>query len=153
MSTATVIAPGGLSDAPDVYRTPPQRPSLAETQQCGGTLTTKHYENFHAATFFPPLCLRPHFECVYAFCRTSDDLGDEVADTATATRLLSKWRAMLHECFATAQLLLHPVSAALRRTIARCQLPMQQFDDLISASQQDQVYTHHALLATLSGAR
>ncbi|QMV20093.1 squalene synthase HpnC [Granulicella sp. 5B5] len=138
-----------LIGAPELYRTPAQRPSLAEAQQWCKTLATTHYENFHVATFFLPSALRPHFHSVYAFCRTSDDLGDEVADTATATRLLSEWRAMLHECFATPALSRHPVFIALQPTIAQCNLPIEPFDDLISAFERDQVYTHHATLATL----
>jgi squalene synthase HpnC len=139
----------GLEGAPEVYRTPQVRPSLAEAQAWCRTLTATHYENFHVATFFLPKALRPHFESVYAFCRTSDDLGDEVADTATATRLLGEWRGMLHECFARPELSRHPVFVALQPTIAACALPMEPFDDLISAFEQDQVYTHHASLETL----
>lgn len=138
-----------LLGAPELYRTPAQRPSLAEAQAWCKTLATTHYENFHVATLFLPTQLRPHFHSVYSFCRTSDDLGDEVADTETATRLLSEWRAMLHECFATPELSKHPVFVALQPTIVECKLPMRPFDDLISAFEQDQVYTHHASLATL----
>lgn len=149
----SALAAAPLSDqligAPELYRTPAQRPSLAEARQWCKTLATTHYENFHVATFFLPSALRPHFHSVYAFCRTSDDLGDEVADTTTATRLLSEWRSMLHECFITPELSRHPVFVALQPTIAQCHLPMQPFDDLISAFEQDQVYTHHASLATL----
>jgi squalene synthase HpnC len=93
--------------------------------------------------------LRPHFHSIYAFCRTSDDLGDEVADTATATRLLAEWRDMLRECFVRPELSRHPVFVALYPTIAQCRLPLNPFDDLISAFEQDQVYTHHESLATL----
>ena len=39
---------------------------------------------------FLPQRLRAHFFSIYAFCRTSDDLGDEVADTALATHLLGE---------------------------------------------------------------
>jgi squalene synthase HpnC len=138
-----------LFGAPDLYRTPAVRPSLAEAQLWCKTLATTHYENFHVATFFLPAALRPHFHSIYAFCRTSDDLGDEVADTATATRLLAIWRTMLHECFAAPADSKHPVFVALQPTIAACKLPMQPFDDLISAFEQDQVYTHHESLATL----
>jgi squalene synthase HpnC len=138
-----------LLGAPELYLTPSARPSLAEAQAWCKTLATTHYENFHVATFFLPAALRPHFHSVYAFCRTSDDLGDEVADTATATRLLSAWRAMLHQCFAHPELSRHPVFVALQPTIAACDLPMQPFGDLISAFEQDQVYTHHESLATL----
>jgi squalene synthase HpnC len=138
-----------LLGAPELYLTPATRPSLAEAQAWCKTLTTTHYENFHVATFFLPTALRPHFHSVYAFCRTSDDLGDEVADTATATRLLAEWRTMLHQCFTYPELSRHPVFVALQPTIAARNLPPQPFDDLISAFEQDQVYTHHESLATL----
>jgi squalene synthase HpnC len=138
-----------LLGAPPLYLTPATRPSLAEAQTWCKTLTTTHYENFHVATFFLPPALRPHFHSVYAFCRTSDDLGDEVADTATATRLLATWRAMLHQSFTHPELSQHPVFVALQPTIAARNLPIQPFDDLISAFEQDQVYTHHESLATL----
>jgi squalene synthase HpnC len=138
-----------LEGAPEVYRTPAVRPTLAEAQAWCKTLATTHYENFHVATAFLPSALQPHFHSVYAFCRTSDDLGDEVADTATATRLLATWRAMLHECFARPEISRHPVFVALQPTIEQCGLPVEPFDDLISAFEQDQVYTHHASLETL----
>lgn len=138
-----------LLGAPALYLTPAARPSLAEAQAWCETLATTHYENFHVATFFLPTALRPHFHSIYAFCRTSDDLGDEVADTTTATRLLAEWRAMLHQCFAHPELSRHPVFVALQPTIAQCSLPVEPFDDLISAFEQDQVYTHHESLATL----
>jgi squalene synthase HpnC len=149
VSEAALLLGDTLVGAPEVYRTPALRPSLAEAQAWCRRLATTHYENFHVATVFLPRALRPHFESVYAFCRTSDDLGDEVADTVTAVRLLATWRAMLHECFARPALSRHPVYVALQPTIAQCGLPVGPFDDLISAFEQDQVYTHHASLETL----
>jgi squalene synthase HpnC len=148
----TVLTPretGKLIGAPEIYLTPEVRPTLAEAQAWCKHLATTHYENFHVATFFLPAKLRPHFHSVYAFCRTSDDLGDEVATTALATCLLTEWRSMLHECFSKPELSMHPVFVALQPTIAECGLPMQPFDDLISAFEQDQIYTHHESLATL----
>jgi squalene synthase HpnC len=56
---------------------------------------------------------------------------------------------MLHQCFTQPELSRHPVFVALQPTIAQCHLPLQPFDDLISAFEQDQVYTHHESLATL----
>ena len=138
-----------LIGAPELYLTPAARPSLTEAQAWCKTITTTHYENFHVASFFLPTALRPHFHSVYAFCRTSDDLGDEVADTATATRLLATWRVMLHQCFTNPTASRHPVFVALQPTIAQRNLPIQPFDDLISAFEQDQVYTHHESLGTL----
>jgi squalene synthase HpnC len=152
-ATSAPVSPSDFDDrllgAPPLYLTPAARPSLAQAQAWCKTLTTTHYENFHVATFFLPAALRPHFHSVYAFCRTSDDLGDEVADTATATRLLATWRAMLHQCFADPAASRHPVYVALQPTITARNLPVQPFDDLISAFEQDQVYTHHESLATL----
>ncbi len=141
--------PGSLVGAPEVYCTPAQRPTLAEAQAWCKHLAETHYENFHVATFFLPKKLKPHFHSVYAFCRTSDDLGDEVGDTALAAQLLAEWRGMLHECFARPEISRHPVFVALQPTVAACALPREPFDDLISAFEEDQVYTHHASLATL----
>jgi squalene synthase HpnC len=138
-----------LIGAPEVYLTPAARPSLTEAQAWCKHLATTHYENFHVATFFLPAALRPHFHSVYAFCRTSDDLGDEVADTATAMRLLGQWRAMLHQCFEDPEQSRHPVYVALQPTIAAKNLPVQPFDDLISAFEHDQVHTHHESLESL----
>jgi squalene synthase HpnC len=148
MSTLTALD-DSLQGAPSLYLTPAVRPTLSEAQVWCKTLATTHYENFHVATLFLPAALRPHFHAVYAFCRTSDDLGDEVADTAIATHLLATWRAMLHECFSTPERSRHPVYVALQPTIAACNLPMQPFDDLISAFEADQIYTHHESLQTL----
>jgi squalene synthase HpnC len=152
MSTIATPVPAiddRLIGAPPLYLTPAVRPSLAEAQEWCRHLAITHYENFHVATFFLPASLRPHFYSVYAFCRTSDDLGDEVADTATATRLLGQWRTMLQQCFDHPAQSRHPVYVALQPTIQQCKLPIAPFDDLISAFEQDQVYTHHESLATL----
>ena len=140
---------GELDGAPEIYLTPVTRPSLEQSLLWCKQLATSHYENFHVTTFFLPKRLRPHFYSVYAFSRTSDDLGDEVADTKTATRLLGEWRAMLHECFEHPEQSRHPVYVALQPTIKECELPMEPFDDLISAFEQDQVYTKHESLQTL----
>ena len=156
MSTAMHVEPtlqsgqeGSLPGAPELYLTPAERPSLAQAQAWCKRLAETHYENFHVATFFLPASLRPHFHSLYAFCRTSDDLGDEVGDTALATRLLAEWRSMLHECFAHPERSRHPVFVALQPTIAARHLPIEPFNDLITAFEQDQVYPLHQSLATL----
>ncbi|HEY4009645.1 MAG TPA: squalene synthase HpnC [Acidobacteriaceae bacterium] len=140
---------GELEGSPEVYLTPSERPSLEHAMMWCKQLAATHYENFHVTTFFLPKRLRPHFYSVYAFCRTSDDLGDEVGDTATATRLLGEWRAMLQECFAHPERSRHPVFVALQPTIAACSLPIGPFEDLITAFERDQVYPKHESLATL----
>jgi squalene synthase HpnC len=140
---------GELDGAPEIYLTPVERPSDEQALLWCKQLATTHYENFHVTTKFLPKRLRPHFYSVYAFCRTSDDLGDEVGDTKTATRLLGEWRAMLHECFEHPERSRHPVYVALQPTIKCCELPMEPFEDLITAFEEDQVYPKHASLETL----
>jgi squalene synthase HpnC len=140
---------GSLAEAPIELRTPLVRPLFEDAQVWCKHLATTHYENFHVATSLLPKALRPHFYSLYAFCRVSDDLGDEVGDTEVASKLLAQWRGMLHECFAKPELSRHPVFVALQPTIAQCGLPIEPFDDLITAFEQDQVYTHHESLGTL----
>ena len=98
-----------LAGAPAEYALPAVRPTLAEAQAWCRALASSHYENFHVATWFLPKRIRPYFESIYAFSRVADDLGDEVADTATATRLLGEWRAMLYECYGAPGESRHPV--------------------------------------------
>ena len=55
-------------------------------------LTATHYENFSVVTWLTPREHRPAFQSIYAFCRWSDDLGDEVGDPERSLELLSWWR-------------------------------------------------------------
>jgi squalene synthase HpnC len=132
-----------LLGAPPEYLTPLERPTLAEAQAWCRNLASSHYENFHVATFFLPRKVRPHFESIYAYCRVADDLGDEVADPAVATRLLDTWGAMLDECYDTPERSMHPVFVALQETIQECNPPRQLFADLLHAFRLDQVKTDY----------
>jgi squalene synthase HpnC len=140
-ASETAVLDASLSGAPDAYLTPAIRPTLAEARLWCRNLATTHYENFHVATWFLPKRVRPHFESVYAYCRVSDDLGDEVADRATALRLLDAWGAMLDECYDTPERSHHPVFVALHETIAAHDLPRGLFHDLLSAFKLDQTTT------------
>ena len=138
-----------LDEGPLEYRTPDIRPSLDEAGAWCRRLATSHYENFHVATFFLPKRVRPHFESIYAYCRVSDDLGDEVSDPATATRLLDTWRAMLDECYDAPEHSRHPVFIALHHTIQVTGVPRELFARLLDAFRQDQSKTHFASIDEL----
>jgi squalene synthase HpnC len=138
-----------LTGGPVEYLTPATRPTLAEAQAWCKHLATTHYENFHVATWFLPKRVRPHFQSIYAFSRVADDLGDEVADTATATRLLTTWQAMLDQCYDDPAASRHPVFVALQQTIAETGVPRQLFADLIHAFQMDQTVTRYDSLEQL----
>jgi squalene synthase HpnC len=116
-------------------------PSVVEANRYCRELATSHYENFTVVSWFLPPELRQHMYNIYAFCRWSDDLGDETGDTARSTELLAWWRNELQRCF-TGQAS-HPVYVALRPTIERFHLDPKPFEDLISAFQQDQRVTEY----------
>lgn len=132
-----------LLGAPPEHLTPLERPTLEEAQAWCRNLASTHYENFHVATFFLPRKVRPHFESIYAYCRVADDLGDEVADPAVATRLLDTWGLMLDECYDAPERSMHPVFVALHETIRECNPPRQLFLDLLHAFRMDQVKTEY----------
>ncbi len=138
-----------LEGAPAGLLEPEVRPSAEEALLWCKALATSHYENFHVATSLLPKRLRAHFYAVYAYCRVSDDLGDEVADRAVASRLLATWRGMLGECFDAPALSRHPVFVALRPSIVACDLPREPFVALVRAFQQDQVKTRFTSMAEL----
>ncbi len=115
-------------------------------------LAVSHYENFPVLTRLVPAHLRDDFAAVYAFCRWSDDLGDETgSDEAARSRsleLLAAWRRMLIECVAHAHdparpAPTHPVYAALTRTMRAHNLSDRPFHHLIDAFEQDQRLTRY----------
>jgi hypothetical protein len=85
-----------FSGLPPEYAIPAQAPSLGEALAYCERLARRHYENFSVATWFLPERVRPHFYSVYAYCRISDDLGDEVGDPRESLRLLNEWEEELN---------------------------------------------------------
>ncbi len=105
-------AAAGWARLPAEYAIPESAPTVAEAEEYCRRLARSHYENFSVASWFLPGRLRQHFFNVYAYCRISDDLGDEVGDTAASLRLLDEWEAELNACYEGAPR--HPVFVALR---------------------------------------
>lgn len=124
------------NNLPPEYAIPAQAPSLAEAQEYCRRLARSHYENFSVASWFLPQRLRQHFFNVYAYCRISDDLGDEVGDPAASLRLLDQWEAELDACYCGSPR--HPVFVALAETVRKFDIPKQPFADLLRAFRQDQ---------------
>jgi len=104
-------------------------------------LACRHYENFAVASRLVRRGLRRDLARVYAYCRTTDDLGDEHGDAARAH--LDRWREEVLEVFAGGRAV-HPVLVALHETIAHYALPPQPFLDLIQANLQDQDVSRYA---------
>ena len=131
----------GWDALPESYRIPAVAPTLDEARAWCKQLAESHYENFHVASWFLPRDLRPHFYSIYAYCRVSDDLGDEVGDSAQALALLDLWGRELDACYEGRAR--HPVFVALAETIRECFIPKEPFADLLVAFRQDQVVTRY----------
>jgi squalene synthase HpnC len=110
----------------------------------------RHYENFTVASRLSPRWLRRHLTRVYAFCRFTDDLGDESGDRAVAMRRLRRWRDETRESFDHDERT-HPVLVALADTVRRFRLEAQPFVDLIDANLQDQRVDTYEDWAALRG--
>lgn len=110
--------------------------TLEEAEAYTRWLASRHYENFHVATFLLPGRLRQDFYNLYAYCRWADDLGDELGDADESLRWLAWWGEELEAMYRGRTR--HPVFIALRRTVERHELPQQPLADLLKAFVQDQ---------------
>lgn len=143
------LAARGWEALPAAYRIPEEPPTLDEALAYCRRLAESHYENFHVATWFLPKALRPHFHAIYAYCRISDDLGDEVPDTQQALALLKLWGRELDACYEGRAR--HPVFVALASTIHACGIPKEPFADLLTAFRQDQTVKRYATMQDVLG--
>ncbi len=139
----------GWSALPPAYRIPDVAPTLDQAREYCRRLAETHYENFHVATWFLPAALQPHFHSIYAYCRISDDLGDEVPDKSAALALLDLWGRELDACYEGRAR--HPVFVALAETIRACSIPKEPFADLLVAFRQDQTVTRYATMDEVLG--
>jgi squalene synthase HpnC len=98
-------------------------------------LALKHYENFIVLGPLTPLRLLPHLAALYAFCRFSDDLADEIKDRDLAARKMDEWEQELKRALEGSPR--HPIARALAWTAAKYNLPAELLFDLLSAFRQD----------------
>ena len=112
-------------------------------------LTASHYENFSVVTWLTPREYRPAFQSIYAFCRWSDDLGDEVGDPERSLELLAWWRGELRALYQGEPR--HPVMVALTETVSSYRIPIDPFEALIDAFEQDQTVTEYQTYSQLAG--
>lgn len=124
-------------------------PSLDESLAYCRQLAQTHYENFVVASRLLPRSLRQHFANVYAYCRWSDDLADEIGNHEESLALLDWWEGQLTACFAGQ--VTHPVFVALRQTVREFDIPAQPFHDLLGAFRQDQSVRRYERFTDLLG--
>ena len=119
----------------DLRRWPIARPTTPrEAYQWCERFARRHNENFTVVSLLLPRRLRRHFFALYAFCRYTDDLGDEAEGDRLA--LLDAWERDLRDAVAGDPR--RPLLIALARTIERCEIPLDPFLRLIEANRMDQ---------------
>ncbi|HEY3936158.1 MAG TPA: squalene synthase HpnC [Bryobacteraceae bacterium] len=123
--------------------------SVAEALDYTRWLATHHYENFHVVSFLLPKKLHQDFYNVYSFCRWADDLGDEIGSPPESLRLLAWWRRELEAMYCGE--VSHPVFVALADTVRRHAIPIEPFDRLIRAFEQDQTITRYPTFEDVFG--
>ena len=116
--------------------------SLKDAESYCKRLAKTHYENFIVASVFLPSYLRQHYYNIYAYCRISDDLGDETSSPTLSLELLKQWEEELQSCFEGHPH--HPIFIALRETIERFQIPITPFANLLEAFKRDQIKNRYA---------
>jgi squalene synthase HpnC len=115
--------------------------SLQSAQAYCRRLARSHYENFVVASILLPRRLKQHFYNIYAYCRISDDLGDEAGDPRIALELLEQWDDELRDCYRGHAK--HPVFIALTDTIGCFDIPISPFANLLEAFKRDQTRTRY----------
>jgi squalene synthase HpnC len=103
-----------------------------------------HYENFPVASLLLPARLRRPVSAIYRFARSADDFADE-GDFPAAVRLqrLAQFDAQLTR-IERGDALHEPLFVELAAMIARHELPLAPFRDLLSAFSQDCVKSRYA---------
>ena len=128
-------------------RSAPGLRSAQDAQDWCERYTREHQENFTVVSWFLPRELRGPMFAVYAFCRYTDDLGDEAAGDRLA--LLDEWEVELRAAFEGTPT--HPITAALADVAQSKPLEPEPFLRLIEANRLDQTKSRYADFQELLG--
>ena len=115
----------------------------------------EHYENFPVASMLVPRPMRRHIAAVYAFARAADDFADEGTRSPDERyELLDGWGRRLRHAAVSAEGGAPPqkgepqntiaIFLALGESIRSVPLPVESFEDLISAFRQDVGVTRYS---------
>ena len=116
------------------------RPSLDDAYAHCRRIALAHYENFPVVSWLLPSDLRGPMFALYAYCRSTDDLGDEVEGDRLA--LLDEWERDLRRAFeGDAD---DPRFVALADTVRRFNIPIDPFLRLIEANRREQRVSRYA---------
>ena len=95
----------------------------------------KSGSSFYYSFLFLPPEQRQAITALYAFCREVDDVVDECSDPDLARTKLQWWRTEIAATFQATPS--HPVCLALQTAIARFNLPLEHFLEIIDGMEMD----------------
>jgi squalene synthase HpnC len=106
-------------------------------------LAKSHYENFTVGSVFLPRGTARHVYAMYAFARTTDDLGDEAQGDRPS--LLNAWQRDLERDEPE-----HPILPAVKDTMRTFDMPAEPLLKLIDANRMDQKTTRYRTFKDLA---
>lgn len=98
-------------------------------------LTQQSKSSFLYSFLLMPRKKRDAIVTVYAYCRHTDDIVDEIADKDLAQRTLDEWREELEACYNGQPR--HPITRALNEVNQDFRLPKAYFSQLIDGCEMD----------------
>lgn len=108
--------------------------SCEEAYAACAEIAEGHYENFSVASRLLPRGIRKYMYAIYAFCRHTDDLGDEASGDRIA--LLEEWERELVQVYRGDPK--HPIMIAIKDVVQRFSICDEPFRKLIHANLLDQ---------------
>ena len=113
--------------------------SLQKAYKWAERITAEHSKSFYFASALLPEEKRSAVRALYAFCRTVDDIVDEVSEREGVTALVY-WRNMVETASFAADDL---VATAWADTLSRCHIPRQYALQLIDGVARDLVQSRY----------
>jgi squalene synthase HpnC len=110
--------------------------SVSDAQVACFELARSHYENFPVRSVLLKRAEREDLAAIYAFCRTTDDLGDELAGDRVAA--LDAWETAVTSALTGQPPADEPVLVALSQTASRRKVSPDLFLRIVEANRRDQ---------------
>lgn len=110
-------------------------------------ITRTYSRTFYMASMLLPEEKRRAAQALYAFCRSTDDLIDELPDTAARENTLASWHTRLSASHPSAH---DPIPLAWADTQARYRIPRGYADQLIAGTARDLTQKRYATFSELT---
>lgn len=116
--------------------------SVSDAQAACFELARTHYENFPVRSVLLKRTEREDLAAIYAFCRTTDDLGDEFPGDRVAA--LDAWETAVTSALTGQPPADEPILAALSQTAGRREVRPDLFLRIVEANRRDQTVHSYA---------